>query len=109
MNPRLKYINPELSERLPSSGAPLMLKALAVSTQDDISIYGAASLTGQPLLSLFLSGLVIMLWVIVGRVNIKIKDSTNINAIAEKIGMYLFLNGLQFLKLIIVTSIFVSL
>ena len=70
-----------------------MLYAFAVSTHEDISMYGAASLIGQPLL-LLLFGL-LKLWVIAGSVKMKTNAKIKLASMPAKIGIYLFLKGVK--------------
>ena len=78
MKPKLKYLKPDSSQSFPRSGAPFKLYALAGSTHDDISIYGAASLAGHPLRRDFLFGLTIIWCAIAGIVKMHIIERIKI-------------------------------
>ena len=81
------------SQSFPRFGAPLVLYEFAVSTHEDMSMYGAESRIGQPLL-LLLFGLP-KLWVIAGSVKIRTNDKIKLASMPAKIGIYLFLKGVK--------------
>ena len=64
----------------------------------DISMYGAATLVGHPLLELLFLGSVSRLCEITGSVNMKMIDNKKASPKPTNVGMYRLWNGVQPLK-----------